>query len=157
LALESEKYSLLFNLVVSSTQSRVEDDADASDEGELLGCSELDGDSVADEEDSLELDAGAAVADADEEVSTVTDEDDIVEELSTVLEPVEELSQPPQIVSPGTQIVERVVVVTVLVMKLVLSVGTAVDKTGLIVQEIQSDGSPEGTWICLSSNGDKYR
>jgi hypothetical protein len=96
-----------------------------------------------------ESEVGAGEADSDpEEVSTGIE--DTAEDPSTELAEAEEvLSHPPQIVSPGTQIVVMVVETTVLVAKLVLRFPVAVDKIGLIVQEIQSDGRPDGTWTCL--------
>ena len=87
--------------------------------------------------EELEVGAGEAVS---------TDVEDAAEEPSTELVTAdEELSHPPQIVSPGIQTVVTAVETTVLVAKLVLNVPVAVDKIGLIVQEIQSDGRPDGT------------
>jgi hypothetical protein len=88
---------------------------------------------------------GAGEADSDpEEVSTGI-EDAAEDSSKDLVEAEEELSHPPQIVSPGTQMVVTVVETTVLVARLVLIFPVAVDKIGLIVQEIQSDGRPDGT------------
>ena len=92
------------------------------------------------EEEESEVGASEADSDPGEVVST-----GIEEEPSPELDEAKvELSHPPQIVSPGIQTVEMVVETTVLVAKLVLNVPVVVVKTGLIVQEIQSEGRPDG-------------
>lgn len=106
-------------------------------------------------EDDSEVEAGEADSDTggetstgDEEVSTGGGEDP-EDDPPTELAPETVLSHPPHTVSPGTQTVVTVGKTTVLVAKLVLKVPVVVDNTGLIVQEIQSDGKPDGTLICL--------
>ena len=117
-------------------------DIDASVDA-LLGDCEDTG-VVSTEEEGLEVGEGEVDSDVDEEVSM--DVEDAAEEPATELVTAdEELSHPPQIVSPGTHTVETAVETTVLVAKLVLNVPVAVDKIGLIVQETQSDGRPDGT------------
>ena len=139
--------SLLFNLEVSSIHCLVGDaELDSKDDdGEidtsadvLLDSSDNDGTVSAEEEES-DLGAGEGDSDPGEEVST-----GIEEEPSMDLGEVE-LSHPPQTVSPGIQTVVMVVDTIVLVAKFVLGVPVIVDKTGFIVQEIQSDGRPVGT------------
>lgn len=124
-------------------------DMEASD-GVELDCSD---------DDSAEEDSDSGVGEGDSD----PDEDSVdIDEVSTGIEddapddpPLDiadvELSHPPQMVSPGIQIVDTVVVTSALVSNLVLRLGVAVDKTGLIVQETQSDGKPDGTCTCLFS------
>jgi hypothetical protein len=149
--------SLLFNLEVSSIHCLIDveelneaeldsedDDGDTDVSVDALLDSSDDTGVVSAEEEELEVGAGEDDSDPGGEVSA--DVEDAAEELSTALvTPDEELSHPPQIVSPGIHTVEMVVETIVLVAKLVLNVPVAVDKIGLIVQEIQSDGRPEGT------------
>ena len=146
--------SLLFNLEVSSIHCLVgdaeldeakldseDDDGDIDTSADVLFDSSDNDGTVSAEEEALEVGAGEADSEPGEEVST-----GIEEEPSMDLGEVElELSHPPQTVSPGIQTVVMVVDTIVLVAKVVLGVPVAVDKTGLIVQEIQSDGRPDGT------------
>ena len=107
--------------------------------GELLDSPDDTGVVSAEEEES-EVGASEADSDPGEVISTGIEEDPSTE----LVEAKEEFSHPPQIVSPGTQTVEMVVETTVLVARLVLKVPVVVVKTGLMVQEIQSDGRPDG-------------
>jgi hypothetical protein len=149
--------SLLFNLEVSSIHCLIDDEE--LDEAEL-GSEDDDGDTYAsvdallDSSDDTgvvsaeESEVGAGEDDSDsdpgEEVSTEVE--DAAEDPSTELVTAdEELSHPPQIVSPGIHTVEMVVETIVLVAKLVLNVPVAVDKTGLMTHDTQSEGRPDGT------------
>ena len=97
-------------------------------------------DNAVDSAEESEVDTGEADSEPGEVVSTEIEEDPSTE----LVEAKVEVSHPPQIVSPGTQTVVTVVETTVLVAKLVLNVPVVVVKTGLIVQEIQSKGRPDG-------------
>lgn len=121
------------------------------DEGEidtsanvLLDSSDDDG-TVSAEEEELEVGTGESDSEPGREVTMGLDEDPSTE----LDEAKEELPHPPQIVSAGTQTVVTVLVTIVLVPRLVLVVPDAVDKTGSIVQEIQLDRRPGGTFTCL--------
>ena len=146
--------SLLFNFEVSSIHC-LDGDAELEeaepesedDEGEidtsadvLLDLSDDNG-TVSAEEEELVVGTGEGDSEPGREV-TMGPEEEPFTELDEVKE---ELSHPPQTVSPGIQTVVMVVDTIVLVVKVVLGVPVAVDKTGLIVQEIQSDGRPDGT------------
>lgn len=122
-----------------------DDDADVNSSVEVL---------IGDSDDTgvvsaAESKLGAGEADSDSELVSTGIEDAAEDPSTELVAAEEELSHPPQIVSPGTQIVVMVVETSVLVAKLVLKLPVAVDRIGLIVQETQSDGRPDGTWTCL--------